>query len=98
MTGLVIRLGVAALTGIAAAAPAPRRAQFTAIPYHAWDNREDGDNWNPVVASGAYPIRKNQWCAVSFAPVTTTALRLDVKLQPNWAAGVHEWKITEADE
>ena len=58
----------------------------------------DGDAWKPVPASGVYPIRKNRWCAVSFAPVTTTALRLNVKLQPNWAAGVHEWKVVEPDE
>jgi len=30
--------------------------------------------------------------------VTTLALRLAVKLQPAWAAGVQEWKVTESDE
>jgi hypothetical protein len=30
---------------------------------------------------------------VKFAPVRTTALRLEVQLQENWSAGVHEWKI-----
>jgi hypothetical protein len=30
--------------------------------------------------------------------VKTTALRLEVQLPPNFAAGVHEWKVDEADE
>jgi hypothetical protein len=35
---------------------------------------------------------------VRFAPVKTTALRLVVQLPPNFATGVHEWKVDEADE
>jgi hypothetical protein len=57
-----------------------------------------GSDWRPVAASGKYPVAKDQWCEVQFAPVQTTALRLAVKLPPQWAAGVHEWKVTEADE
>jgi len=58
----------------------------------------DGSDWKPVEVKSDYPVAKDQWCEVSFAPVTTTALRLAVKLQPDWAAGVHEWKVTEAEE
>jgi hypothetical protein len=58
----------------------------------------DGDNWKPVAAAEPYPVAKDKWCAVRFAPVKTTALRLDVQLPPNFAAGVHEWKVDEADE
>ncbi len=53
----------------------------------------DGDAWKPVQAQSFYSIKRDQWCDVTFAPVTTTALRLEVKLQPRWAAGVQEWKV-----
>jgi hypothetical protein len=58
----------------------------------------DGSDWKPVVPRSDYPISKDRWCEVTFAPVATTALRLAVKLQPDWAAGVHEWKVTEVEE
>ena len=45
-----------------------------------------------------YPVAKDQWCAVRFAPVKTTALRLVVQLPPNFATGIHEWKVDEVDE
>lgn len=57
----------------------------------------DGQAWKPVAARDTYPVAKDKWCEVSFAPVQTTALRLVVKLQQDWAAGVHEWQVTEAD-
>lgn len=57
----------------------------------------DGEAWKPVPATGPYPTALDRWCEVRFAPVTATALRLSVKLQPNWAAGVHEWKILAAE-
>ncbi len=58
----------------------------------------DDGAWKPVAARGDYPVALDRWCEVRFEPVTTTALRLVVQLQPNWAAGVHEWQVLEADE
>jgi len=58
----------------------------------------DGQEWKPVAASSDYVIQLDKWCAVSFPPVTTTALRLALKLQPDWAAGVQEWQVVEAEE
>jgi len=58
----------------------------------------EGGAWKPVEARGAYPVAKDRFCEIEFAPVTTTALRLVVRLQPEWAAGVHEWKVVEADD
>jgi DUF1680 family protein len=58
----------------------------------------DGADWKPVTASSEYPVKKDGWCEVSFTPVATTALRLAVKLQKQWAAGVHEWKVEALDE
>jgi hypothetical protein len=58
----------------------------------------DRDNWKAVTTTEAYPVTKDKWCAVRFAPVKTTALRLMVQLSPNFATGVHEWKVDETDE
>ena len=58
----------------------------------------DGSDWKPVAARSDYLIAKDRWCEVSFAPLKTTALRLLVKLQPDWAAGVHEWRVVDVEE
>ncbi len=52
-----------------------------------------GEDWLPVKAAGAYGVAKDAWNTVKFAPVRTTALRLEVQLQKDWSAGVHEWKV-----
>lgn len=58
----------------------------------------EGNDWKPVAMKKDYVIAKDQWCEAAFAPVTTTALRLAVKLQKDWAAGAHEWKVAEVEE
>jgi uncharacterized protein len=58
----------------------------------------EGKDWKPAVIQGEYPVKKDGWCQVTFAPVKTTALRLAVKQQKSAAAGVHEWKVTETEE
>jgi DUF1680 family protein len=58
----------------------------------------DGGDWKPVAAKATNPIAKDQWCKTSFTPVTTTALRLSVKLKAGWAAGLQEWKVVEPGE
>lgn len=52
-----------------------------------------GEDWLPVQARGPYEIAKDRFCRVRFAPVRTTALRLEVVLQPDWSAGIHEWDV-----
>ncbi len=52
---------------------------------------QDGDKWKPV-ASGASPT-KDAWNRLKFAPVKTTALRLEVDLQPDFSGGVLEWSV-----
>jgi len=54
---------------------------------------KSGDNWLPVRAAGDYTVAKNAWNTVSFAPVRTSALRLEVQMQKDWSAGVQEWKV-----
>ena len=52
-----------------------------------------GEDWLPVKPVGDYSVAKDAWNTVKFAPVKTTALRLEVQMQKDWSAGVHEWKI-----
>jgi DUF1680 family protein len=58
----------------------------------------EGTAWRPVAALGEYPIAMDRWCEARFAPVISTALRLCVRLPPEWAAGVHEWAVIEAED
>ncbi len=58
----------------------------------------EGGEWKAVDAKTDYTVKKDQWCNVSFAPVTTTALRLKLQLQAEWAAGVQEWRVVESEE
>jgi uncharacterized protein len=58
----------------------------------------EGTEWKPVRAKSGFPVAADKWCEVSFEPVATSALRLRVKLQKDWAAGVHEWKVLEVED
>src|SRR5205823_4511001 len=53
----------------------------------------DGDTWKPVENNALYGVQKDQYNRVTFKPVTTSALRLEVTLQPNWSAGIQEWRV-----
>jgi DUF1680 family protein len=53
----------------------------------------DGADWKPVQATGAYEIAADRYNHVTFSPVKTRALRLEVTLQPDKTAAVSEWKV-----
>src|SRR6266545_4569902 len=54
---------------------------------------KDGEEWRPVDAAGAYGLAKDAYNKVTFKPVTTSGLRLEVTLPPQWSAGIQEWKV-----
>jgi hypothetical protein len=54
---------------------------------------KDGTEWKPVTALGEYGVAKDAYNTVRFTPVRTTALRIELVMQPNVSAGVQEWKI-----
>jgi uncharacterized protein len=58
----------------------------------------DGSDWKAVKVKKDYPVAKDKWCEVVFEPVTCSALRLVAKLQTDWAAGAHEWKVIESED
>jgi DUF1680 family protein len=56
---------------------------------------KDGNQWKPVRALSDYGVEQDQFNRVSFEPVTTTALRIDVQLQPRFSGGILEWRLPE---
>lgn len=54
-----------------------------------------GDSWLEVEDASDYGVQKDTYNRVTFRPVTTTALRMEVQLQPGQSGGVLEWKLNE---
>lgn len=52
-----------------------------------------GDQWLPVTPQGAYATTRNAWNPLGFTPVTTSALRIELAMQPGFSAGLQEWKV-----
>jgi hypothetical protein len=53
---------------------------------------KDGESWKPVDTSESFGVEKDRYNKVTFRPVTTDGLRLEVSLQPEWSAGIQEWR------
>jgi DUF1680 family protein len=53
---------------------------------------KDGQNWKPVETSETFGVEKDRYNKLTFKPVMTDGLRLEVTLQPDWSAGIQEWK------
>ncbi len=53
----------------------------------------EGDNWVPVSTTTEYRTDVNTYNTVTFTPVRTIGIRLEVQLQKNFTAGVYEWKV-----
>jgi hypothetical protein len=54
---------------------------------------KDGGDWKPVEEQGPYGVEKDTYNKVTFKPVSTIGLRLEVTMRPQWSAGVQEWKV-----
>jgi len=55
---------------------------------------KDGGKWQPVATLGEYATDVNRYVPLTFAPVTTTALRIEVQLRRGFSGGILEWKVT----
>jgi hypothetical protein len=56
--------------------------------------RETADGEWKDIAAAAWPVEKDKSCKVDFpAPVKAQAVRLAIQLQPNFSAGILEWKL-----
>jgi hypothetical protein len=54
---------------------------------------KDGEAWKPVKNKTAYEVNKDAYSTVSFEPITTQALRLEVTLPKEHAGGIMEWIV-----
>jgi hypothetical protein len=52
--------------------------------------------WRDVAVPSGYTTRLNEHNRVTFRPVTTSALRIDVISRPNFSAGILEWQVHDA--
>ncbi len=86
-----------------------RPEEISAVQVYWWDERRiqahcrvpqswrllylDGEVWKPVAGSTGYGTEIDQFNRVTFNPVETQALRLEVQLQPEWSGGILEWRV-----
>ena len=54
---------------------------------------QDGTTWKEVAAKNDYGCEKDKYNHLEFEPVTTSALKLEAKLQNGESGGVIEWKV-----
>ncbi|RKR80799.1 hypothetical protein BDD43_0934 [Mucilaginibacter gracilis] len=54
--------------------------------------KKDG-NWVPVKNTVPYNVEKDKYNVVTFEPVTTTALKLEIQLSKENSTGIHEWAV-----
>ncbi len=54
---------------------------------------KSGDQWVPVETTDTYGVERNQYNKITFKPVLTAGLRLEVKMRPRWSAGIQEWTV-----
>ncbi len=55
--------------------------------------QDQSGDWKPVEGSPEYAIRKAEPVTVSFKPVTTKALRIELDLADGFSAGLYEWEV-----
>ena len=58
---------------------------------------EDGGRFRPVDTDDAFGTLRDRFHRVRFAPVATTALRIEVQLQEGYSGGILEWRVGERD-
>jgi hypothetical protein len=50
-------------------------------------------DWKPVLTSGGFSVAKDRFNRVTFTPVKTKSIRIIATLQPQFSAGILEWKV-----
>ena len=53
----------------------------------------EGEEWKPVENTSLYEVEEDRYCKVTFKPVKTSSLRIEIQLVPDFSAGVYEWKV-----
>jgi hypothetical protein len=53
----------------------------------------NGHEWTPVENPSSYGVVADKYNEVTFTPTTTSGLRLEVRLKPDWSGGICEWEV-----
>jgi hypothetical protein len=53
----------------------------------------DGERWKEVSNAHIEPVAKDRFNHAAFDAVTTTAVRLEVQLSPDFSSGILEWQV-----
>jgi hypothetical protein len=53
----------------------------------------NGNIWESVSAKTPYKVTKDGWDSLLFNPVKTTAVKIKVKLNKDFASGIYEWIV-----
>jgi len=86
-----------------------REETVSAVEVYWWDERriqrhcrvpsswrllyQSAEGWKPVSGASDYGTQIDRFNRVTFDPVKTKALRIEVKLQPEWSGGILEWIV-----
>ena len=54
---------------------------------------QDGDHWVPVPTDKPGGVARDRFNRLTFTPVTTRGLRIQVQLQPEFSGGILEWTV-----
>ena len=54
---------------------------------------KDGDAWKPVANPSAYGVALNQYNEVTFDPVKTTELKIEIQFQPGRCGSLIRWRV-----
>ena len=52
-----------------------------------------GQAWEPVSGASEYGTKADQFNKVTFDPVETKDIRVEVQLQKNFSGGILEWRV-----
>lgn len=56
--------------------------------------KDKNGSWAPVQEATKYHVRKAEPVTVTFKPICTQALRLEVELEDDFSAGLYEWEVS----
>ena len=51
------------------------------------------DEWRDVPSPSEFGTQLDQFNRCTFEPVDAEGLRLELELQDQWSAGIHEWRV-----
>ncbi len=54
---------------------------------------KSGNAWKAVSPTSPFGVARDAWNKVTFAPITTSALRIELAMQQGVSAGLQEWKV-----